>query len=60
MGVENALKTTPTGNNSKKSFQVGFSFIYFNKKKVITIPLNTRFNFIGIILNKSSSYLSKN
>jgi hypothetical protein len=33
MGVENALKTTPTGNNSKKSFQVGFSFIYFNKKK---------------------------
>ncbi len=33
MGVENALKTTPTGNNSKKSFQVGFSFIYFNKKR---------------------------
>ncbi len=30
------------------------------KKKVITIPLNTRFNFIGIILNKSSRYLSKN
>jgi len=27
---------------------------------VITIPLNTRFNFIGIILNKSSRYLSKN